>query len=95
MCFCLQRSVTTDGASRLVEMVKPVHDAIMTHAQSCPVIVYVPCLEQAKQTALQIIRYAEADKRCKVLHCEDNELLDKTKDEVSKSTIKKSEVSVL
>jgi pre-mRNA-splicing helicase BRR2 len=83
-----------DFSSRIMALGKPCYNAILTHADAKPTIVFVPSRKQAQLTAIDLLTYAAADGKAeRFLHGspEDREMssiLERTRDPALKHTLK-------
>lgn len=53
----------THNASRIIAMAKPLHNAIVKHSSSKPVIVFVPSRKQSRLTAFDLLTYAASERQ--------------------------------
>ena len=53
----------THNASRIIAMAKPLHNAIIKHSSSKPVIVFVPSRKQSRLTAFDLLTYAASERQ--------------------------------
>ena len=86
----IQGFYTTQNASRLIAMAKPVYQAINRHSPHHPVLVFVPSRRLSRITAINILTFAAAEqKQYRFLHISTSEIEQFT-NEIEDQTLKET-----